>query len=650
MKKIVNFIDKHPVAVCAILSFLLDFTVESLSRRSLLEASHYITHSPLMFAYNAMIIMFTLMIVLVFKKRMFFLSLISLLWLTCGIINCIVLGFRTTPFSAVDLEIFSSVSQIVKVYLNNFEIVLIIVGIVAVITGMVIFFIKCPKVTSQLHYVRTIASIAGVGVSIAVVTSISVQADALETSFPNIAQAYEDYGFAYCFSNSIIDRGIKEPENYSEENMDNILSKITKEGKNQYFRPNIVMVQLESFIDMNTLKNVTYNENPNPEFSELRENYSSGYVTVPSIGAGTANTEFEVLSGMSLDYFGSSEYPYKTILKDTTSESICYYLKKLNYSTHAIHNNDATFYDRNQVYTNLGFDTFTSLEYMQNVKYNANNWAEDDVLSGEILKAMDSTDDRDFVFTVTVQAHGKYPDQVIDDTQAISTSGYKEDRQAALDYYANQVKGTDDFIRNLVSELENYNEPVVVVFYGDHLPNLEITNDDLNGSNVFQTEYVIWSNFSMPIKNKDLNSFQLTAQVLNILDINGGILTNFHNSCSENPDYSDDLHSLQFDMLYGNQYVYGEESPFPQVKTRLGIDDVTIDNYSFSNDYFIVYGENFTEWSKIAINGNVIDTIYLSGNQLCIPSKYVDMGDAVSVVQQGSDKVILSWSNSVQIG
>ena len=150
MNKIVKVIDKQPVAVCAILSFLLDFTVESLSRRSLFEACSYIIRSPLMFAYNAMIIMFTLMIVLIFKKRMFFLSLISLLWLTCGIINCIVLGFRTTPFSAVDLEIFSSVSQIVKVYLNNFEIALIIVGIVAVITGMVILFIKCPKVTAQL--------------------------------------------------------------------------------------------------------------------------------------------------------------------------------------------------------------------------------------------------------------------------------------------------------------------------------------------------------------------------------------------------------------------------------------------------------------------------------------------------------------------
>ena len=64
---------------------------------------------------------------------------------------------------------------------------------------------------------------------------------------------------------------------------------------------------------------------------------------------------------MNLDYFGTGEYPYETILKKTACETIGYDLKELGYSTHAIHNNNATFYDRNLVYTNLGFDTFTSL-------------------------------------------------------------------------------------------------------------------------------------------------------------------------------------------------------------------------------------------------------------------------------------------------
>ena len=63
------------------------------------------------------------------------------------------------------------------------------------------------------------------------------------------------------------------------------------------------------------------NQNPIPTFHNLEKNYTSGYLTVPVVGAGTANTEFEVLSGMSMQYFGTGEYPYKTILKKTDCES-----------------------------------------------------------------------------------------------------------------------------------------------------------------------------------------------------------------------------------------------------------------------------------------------------------------------------------------
>lgn len=73
------------------------------------------------------------------------------------------------------------------------------------------------------------------------------------------------------------------------------------------------------------------------------EQYPSGYLDVPIVGAGTVNTEFEVMTGMNLDDFGPGEYPFKTILKETTCESIAYNLKEYGYATHAIHDNTATF-------------------------------------------------------------------------------------------------------------------------------------------------------------------------------------------------------------------------------------------------------------------------------------------------------------------
>ncbi len=108
-------------------------------------------------------------------------------------------------------------------------------------------------------------------------------------------------------------------------------------------------------------------EDPIPTFRALMDSYSSGYFRVPSVGAGTANTEFETITGMSLRYFGPGEYPYKTILTQTTCESAPLYFEKLGYSTHAIHNNEANFYARKSVFPMLGFYSFTSEEYMPDI-------------------------------------------------------------------------------------------------------------------------------------------------------------------------------------------------------------------------------------------------------------------------------------------
>ena len=157
-----------------------------------------------------------------------------------------------------------------------------------------------------------------------------------------------------------------------------------------------------------------------------------GLFYVPSIGAGTANTEFEVLSGMNLYHFGGGEYPYKTGVKNRTCESMAYARQSAGYSTHAIHNNNATFYSRDRVYANFGFETFTSLEYMHDVERNPLGWAKDFVLTEEILKALRSTEDRDLVFTVSVQPHGKYPTAPLEGARTIRVTGEEAESRLSL--------------------------------------------------------------------------------------------------------------------------------------------------------------------------------------------------------------------------
>lgn len=261
------------------------------------------------------------------------------------------------------------------------------------------------------------------------------------------------------------------------------------------------MVQLESFIDPNRLEGFTYSENPVPVFTELKENYTSGYLSVPAIGAGTANTEFEVLTGMSLDYFGPGEYPYKTILQQSTCESIAYNLKELGFGTHVIHNNTGTFYDRHLVFPNLGFDSFTSLEYMNHVDKNPLGWAKDTILTTEIIKSLLSTDQRDFVYAISVQPHGKYPSSPLGDEHPITVSSdvISEQDLVPFSYYVNQLYEEDAFLRSLIESLETYGEPTVLILYGDHLPSISAAEEYMAQGDLLQTEYVfgtilVWKN------------------------------------------------------------------------------------------------------------------------------------------------------------
>lgn len=296
-----------------------------------------------------------------------------MIWLGLGIADFVLTSYRTTPLSAIDFALLKSVWSILQVYLDIWQIVLVIVLFLAIVAGLVVLYRHARKM--QARRLGGLVFVSSCGVITALSSILLLSTGILSNEFYNLADAYADYGFPYCFARSIFDRGIDEPEDYSVNRVQQFLSDIHAETDSTPSKtPNIVMVQLESFFDVNYLRNLTYSENPVPVFTALKANFPHGFLTVPALGAGTANTEFEVITGMNLDYFGTGEYPYETILKKTACETIGYDLKELGYSTHAIHNNTATFYDRNLVYPNLGFDTFTSLEYMDNIETNALGW------------------------------------------------------------------------------------------------------------------------------------------------------------------------------------------------------------------------------------------------------------------------------------
>ncbi len=310
-----------------------------------------------------------------------------------------------------------------------------------------------------------------------------------------------------------------------------------------------------------------------PTWTRLTEEYSSGYLTVPVVGAGTANTECEVLTGMSTKLFGPGEYPYQTRLMDRTVESVAYDLKENGYATHAIHNHRAAFYNRNSVYANLGFDDFTAIEYMPKAGRTPKNWAKDSILTDQIIKALDVTEDQsDLVFTVSVQGHGKYPtEQVLEDPAITVKSCPDEEYHYAMEYYVNQVHEMDQFVQTLTDELSQRDEKTVLVLYGDHLPALNLETSDMKAGTLYRTRYVIWDNFGLEKQDENLTAYQLSAAVLGRLGITNGVMNQYQQFCRDESTYWKGLWTLQYDVLYGQKYLYDGESPYEPTDMKMGM-------------------------------------------------------------------------------
>lgn len=664
MKEKIRKIAKTGIFQCVVIAIVLDIILEILGRHSFLDTMKYIVNEPFVFLYNCSIIFFTLTLALLMRKRVFGYGIISFAWLLCGITNCIVLGFRITPFSAIDMLMARNTITIIDKYFTVWQIVAIVAALFLALVAIIVLFLKSPTIQGNIYRVRTTVMIVATFCIVMLFTKIALNAQAISDNFANLATAYDKYGFVYCFSNSVVDVGIGEPDDYSEEKMLEIKEELdTVKASGARFakkKPNVIVVQLESFMDPSYVKNLSFNMNPIPNFTKLKEECASGFLTMPAIGAGTANSEFEVLSGFDVAYFGAGEYPYKTVLGDTTCETMATQLKKLGYSTHAMHNHDGTFYDRYIVYKNLGFDTFTPMEYMYDVEHTQKNWEKDNVLTGEIMKTLKATENQDFIFTVSVQGHGRYPSELDYENYSYPvkvTGTESESLDNEWTYYCNQLYEMDEFIGALIEELANFDEDVVLVMYGDHLPGFDLTNEDVENGNLYQTEYFIWSNMkNFSAKKEDIAAYDLSTKLFDVIGFEKSYIQKFRTLYSEEDEaYNDIIWNIQYDMLYGERYMYPDGWPYEPTDMQYGIEPISITDIT-EGDYqmlpenpeeapeqlhgYYIKGENFNECSFVWIDdGFKKDTIYIDRNTLFIPDIEFEDGEEICVAQVGDDSI-----------
>ena len=471
----------------------------------------------------------------------------------------------------------------------------------------------------------------------------------------DITASYKKNGYVFSTIESAVKYIRVKPKGYSKKAIEEIRDKVDEKEKEDNRKiignkPNIIFIQLEAFMDPTKIKEAKFSEDPIPNFRKICDENKGYMANVPTTGGGTVRTEYEVMTGNNIDYLTPGEIPYNTILKGKYYNSIATTLKSQGYGAHAIHNFQGNFYTRNNAYEKLGFDTFTSIEYMNGYEKNERGWVKDKILTKYIKKALSSTEGSDLVYTIAVQGHSSYPkDSLKLYDFPIKVSGKLSDvDKNQLYYYVNQLKETDEFIGDVMDMVDNSKEDTLVVFYSDHMPALNLFQNDKFYLDAYEAPFAFYSNFEMNNFDFDkIEAYNISSLALELAGVEYGPMEKFRAYLSDDEYYERYEALLEYDILFGkNYYLKNDEKP-EKSTMKMGLNDVTVTSLEYEKDHMIIQGSNFTENSAVYIDNKKVDTIFINDKTLKI--KMIKTGDTLQVKQLGRNDGLLSKSNSIDL-
>ena len=388
---------------------------------------------------------------------------------------------------------------------------IIVLVVLAVLAGI---FIKSAAPKPRTRVCGIVASILIFCISLNTVYSNKTLYNNFKvfTHF-NLPLVYNTLGFNYCFLYNLGMNTVNKPENYSKEEVEQWIADNSIKKSESEVSPNIIFVMCEAFTDLSAEDVFSYSEEDNPLYNYYKVANSdraiNGHIVVTNYGAGTANTEFDIMTGMQTSMIGDSiTYAFGTIRRKT--DSIASVLKENGYNTFFMHPGQSWFYNRTNVYNYLGIsdqvfeDAFNLSDYKGPMVSDAAFLGK---LKDNLQSRMIESEAPLFTYTVTIQNHQAYtykkyynkpaPVQI---SKAVSDSAMEQ-----LSVYFEGVRDSSAMLLELTEFLDTVNEPTMLVFFGDHRPNLGSTCEELgldyNKSNTpegivdtFSTPYVIWAN------------------------------------------------------------------------------------------------------------------------------------------------------------
>lgn len=271
---------------------------------------------------------------------------------------------------------------------------------------------------------------------------------------------------------------------------------------------NVVMILSESFSDPGELDGVRVAEDPIPFTRRLMRSTMSGKMLAQNIGGGTANMEFETLTGMSMSQFPpQTRVPYQMVIPGReTFPSALTWLKRDGHRAVAMHPFTTEMYRRRDVYPILGFDEFVyDRKMLNNRRIGRAGYISDSAAFDDLQHRLESERRPLFVNLVTMQNHipyvGRYADPAL-------VTGPDSESLSEIGQYVRGLAHTDEALKELIGRLSRFEEKTVVVFYGDHLPGSypDSVVEANSTRDMHQTPFFVWANFAGPDEAQPITS------------------------------------------------------------------------------------------------------------------------------------------------
>ncbi len=375
----------------------------------------------------------------------------------------------------------------------------------------------------------------GVYLQPTVTKSLGIQPDAWMQD-----RYYRYYGVITGFMTNLSNLEISKPDGYSEETVNGILDEVEASQKTRYNsyapytnsysattpaseivkQPTIIYVMDESYWDVSELEQYgfKFDTDVSKNLHALQQSSAFGKAYSPSFGGGTCDVEFEALTGYSVSYLPSGSKPYQQHVTKTMF-SLPNYLKSRGYQTAAVHCFWRKYWSRNTAYPYLGLDTFISLEDMHGVnKVRRHYWSSglvtDDSMADQIIqqyeKMSENSDAPIFLHAVTMQNHTNYSKDNYPDDERVKVleypAGIKASTVGALEDFATGIRDADAMLGKLTEYFSNVEEPVILVFWGDHYNPIDSNYDiytksgyssgESSDPKLHQTTLLMWSNYT----------------------------------------------------------------------------------------------------------------------------------------------------------